>query len=198
MREETFGPVVGIMKVRDDDEAIELMNDSPYGLTASIWTTDLDRAAKDRRPRRDRHGLHEPLRLSRPGAGLDRRQGYRPRRARCQTVSAYDALTRPKSYHLREVMMTTDFVANWSYPTAIRFGAGRISELAGRLQGCRHHAAAARHRCRPRQARHHASRRSTSCEQAGSTPRHLLRCAAEPGRDRISRAASSVFKAGEP
>jgi acyl-CoA reductase-like NAD-dependent aldehyde dehydrogenase len=46
MREESFGPVVGIMKVRDDDEAVQLMNDSPYGLTASIWTADLDAAAK--------------------------------------------------------------------------------------------------------------------------------------------------------
>ena len=46
MREESFGPVVGIMKVADDDEAITLMNDSPYGLTASIWTDDLDAAAK--------------------------------------------------------------------------------------------------------------------------------------------------------
>ena len=36
MREESFGPVVGIMKVHDDDEAVTLMNDSPYGLTASI------------------------------------------------------------------------------------------------------------------------------------------------------------------
>ncbi|KAJ9124805.1 hypothetical protein QFC24_003174 [Naganishia onofrii] len=36
--EETFGPVVGIMKVESDEEALQLMNDSPYGLTASIWT----------------------------------------------------------------------------------------------------------------------------------------------------------------
>ncbi len=46
MREESFGPVVGIMKVADDEEAITLMNDSPYGLTASIWTQDLDAAGK--------------------------------------------------------------------------------------------------------------------------------------------------------
>ena len=44
MREESFGPVVGIMKVRDDEEAIALMNDSPYGLTASIWTERCRRA----------------------------------------------------------------------------------------------------------------------------------------------------------
>lgn len=46
MTEESFGPVVGIMKVKDDAEAIALMNDSPYGLTASIWTTDYDTAAQ--------------------------------------------------------------------------------------------------------------------------------------------------------
>ena len=45
MMEESFGPVVGIMKVKDDAEAIRLMNDSPYGLTASIWTEDYDTAA---------------------------------------------------------------------------------------------------------------------------------------------------------
>jgi acyl-CoA reductase-like NAD-dependent aldehyde dehydrogenase len=45
MTEETFGPVVGIMKVASDEEAIALMNESPYGLTASIWTEDYDTAA---------------------------------------------------------------------------------------------------------------------------------------------------------
>jgi acyl-CoA reductase-like NAD-dependent aldehyde dehydrogenase len=40
MTEESFGPVIGIMKVHSDDEAIALMNDSAYGLTASVWTSD--------------------------------------------------------------------------------------------------------------------------------------------------------------
>ncbi len=44
MTEETFGPVVGIQSVSDDEEAIGLMNDSRYGLTASIWTEDADAA----------------------------------------------------------------------------------------------------------------------------------------------------------
>ncbi|MEP3255936.1 MAG: aldehyde dehydrogenase family protein, partial [Roseibium sp.] len=46
MREESFGPVVGIMKVKDDEEALQFMNDSPYGLTASIWTEDTGAAAE--------------------------------------------------------------------------------------------------------------------------------------------------------
>ncbi len=46
MTEETFGPVVGIMPVRDDDEAVALMNDSRYGLTASVWTADSDAALR--------------------------------------------------------------------------------------------------------------------------------------------------------
>lgn len=46
MTEETFGPVVGIMKVQSDEEAIQLMNDSQYGLTASIWTSSYDDAIR--------------------------------------------------------------------------------------------------------------------------------------------------------
>ena len=46
MTDETFGPVVGIMAVEGDDQAIKLMNDSRYGLTASIWTKDADAAVR--------------------------------------------------------------------------------------------------------------------------------------------------------
>ncbi len=44
MRDESFGPVVGIMKVADDAEAVALMNDSQFGLTASLWTGSVARA----------------------------------------------------------------------------------------------------------------------------------------------------------
>jgi len=44
MHEETFGPAVGIMEVGSDGEAAELMNDSHYGLTASVWTGDPEAA----------------------------------------------------------------------------------------------------------------------------------------------------------
>ncbi len=44
MSEESFAPVIGIMKVKSDEEAIALMNDSNYGLTAAIWTSDPDAA----------------------------------------------------------------------------------------------------------------------------------------------------------
>jgi len=46
MTEESFGPVVGIQAVKDDEEAVKLMNDSRYGLTASIWTKDAEAALR--------------------------------------------------------------------------------------------------------------------------------------------------------
>src|SRR5262249_46910474 len=46
MREESFGPVIGIQKVADDDAAVQLMNDTPYGLTAGVYTRDEARAKR--------------------------------------------------------------------------------------------------------------------------------------------------------
>lgn len=46
MTEESFGPVVGIQKVKSDEEAVELMLDTPYGLTAAVYSSDFDRAEK--------------------------------------------------------------------------------------------------------------------------------------------------------
>ena len=46
MWEESFGPVIGLMPVADDADAVRLMNDSPYGLTASVWTEDAERAER--------------------------------------------------------------------------------------------------------------------------------------------------------
>ncbi len=45
MREETFGPMIGIQKVKDDEEAIRFMNDTPYGLTSSVYTQNQNRAS---------------------------------------------------------------------------------------------------------------------------------------------------------
>jgi acyl-CoA reductase-like NAD-dependent aldehyde dehydrogenase len=46
MREESFGPVIGIMPVASDEQALQLINDSDYGLTAAIWTNDLEAAIR--------------------------------------------------------------------------------------------------------------------------------------------------------
>lgn len=101
MREESFGPIVGIMKVRNDEEAIALMNDSPYGLTASIWTRDLDHAVKigdrvetgtvfmNRCDYLDPALVWTGVKDTGKGAALSQ--------------IGFDNLTRPKSYHLREV-----------------------------------------------------------------------------------------------
>ncbi len=101
MREESFGPVVGIMKVKDDAEAIALMNDSDYGLTASIWTTDAEAAAEI------------GSRLETGTIFMNRADYLDPALAWTGTKDTgrgaalshlgYLALTRPKSYHLKKV-----------------------------------------------------------------------------------------------
>jgi acyl-CoA reductase-like NAD-dependent aldehyde dehydrogenase len=99
MREETFGPVVGIMKVRDDDEAIELMNDSPYGLTASVWTADADRAAAI--GDRIATGTVFMNRCDYVDPGLVWTGVKDTGRGVSLSKFGYEYLTRPKSYHLR-------------------------------------------------------------------------------------------------
>ena len=63
MMEESFGPVIGIMPVDSEEEAVRLMNDSPYGLTASIWTEDRGARRSTGSTDRGGHGLRQPLRL---------------------------------------------------------------------------------------------------------------------------------------
>jgi acyl-CoA reductase-like NAD-dependent aldehyde dehydrogenase len=46
MHEESFGPIIGIMKVKDDEEAIKLMDDTSYGLTAAVYSQSMERAEK--------------------------------------------------------------------------------------------------------------------------------------------------------
>lgn len=99
MREETFGPAVGIMKVRSDAETLALMNDSRYGLTVSLWTGDAERAAR----------LGEQLET---GTVFMNRADYldpalcwtgvkETGRGGSLSVIGFHNLTRPKSYHLK-------------------------------------------------------------------------------------------------
>jgi acyl-CoA reductase-like NAD-dependent aldehyde dehydrogenase len=99
MREESFGPIVGIMKVSDDQQAVELMNDSEYGLTASFWTSDEDRAIS----------LGS---LIQTGTVFMNRCDYldpalawvgvkNSGRGCSLSVLGYQQLTRPKSFHLK-------------------------------------------------------------------------------------------------
>jgi len=102
MREESFGPIVGIMKVRNDEEAIALMNDSPYGLTASIWTADTE------------HAIAIGDRVETGTVFMNRCDYLDPAlvwtgvkdtgKGAALSQIGYDNLTRPKSYHLRETI----------------------------------------------------------------------------------------------
>ena len=101
MREESFGPVVGIMPVSGDNEAIAVMNDSPYGLTASIWTADADAASEI------------GMQLETGTVFMNRCDYLDP--ALCWTgvkdtgrgtslsYLGFQSVTRPKSYHLKKV-----------------------------------------------------------------------------------------------
>jgi len=99
MTEESFGPVVGIMKVRDDEEAVTLMNDSAYGLTASVWTADADAAiALGERVETGTWFMNRCDYLD-PALAWT---GVKDSGRGC-TLSrvGYETLTRPKSFHLR-------------------------------------------------------------------------------------------------
>ena len=127
MMEETFGPVVGIMKVKDDDEAIRLMNDSPYGLTASIWTRDMD--AAERIGREIETGTVYMNRCDYLDPGLAWTGVKDTGRGATLSKLGYESLTRPKSFHLRDRVRWICAATGIIRPR-VRFGAGRISELA--------------------------------------------------------------------
>lgn len=100
MREETFGPVVGIMKAGSDDAAVRLMNDSDFGLTASLWTADADRAAA--LGARLRTGTVFMNRADYVDPGLCWTGCKDTGRGGALSVIGYHNLTRPKSYHLKK------------------------------------------------------------------------------------------------
>ena len=99
MTEESFGPVVGIMKVACDEEAIALMNDSPFGLTAAIWTSD--EAAALSIGDRVNTGTWFMNRCDYLDPALAWTGVKDSGRGCTLSVIGYEQLTRPKSFHLR-------------------------------------------------------------------------------------------------
>ncbi|GHC48365.1 aldehyde dehydrogenase family protein [Neogemmobacter tilapiae] len=101
MREESFGPVVGIMKVRNDEEAVALMNDSPYGLTASVWTPDTEAAAA--LGARLETGTVFQNRCDYLDPALTWTGVKDTGRGSSLSYLGFHSVTRPKSYHLKKV-----------------------------------------------------------------------------------------------
>jgi acyl-CoA reductase-like NAD-dependent aldehyde dehydrogenase len=99
MTEESFGPVIGIMAVDTDEEAITLMNDSAYGLTASVWTADVDAAVAI--GDRVETGTWYMNRCDYLDPGLAWTGVKDSGRGVTLSALGYHALTRPKSFHLR-------------------------------------------------------------------------------------------------
>ncbi len=99
MREETFGPAIGLMPVRDDAEAVRLMNDSDLGLTASIWTSDMDSA--ERLGRDVETGTLFMNRCDYLDAALAWAGVKNSGRGASLGRFGYESVTRPKSFHLR-------------------------------------------------------------------------------------------------
>lgn len=99
MTEESFGPVVGIMKVTSDDEAVSLMNDSEFGLTASVWTND--EAAAIRIGDQVETGTWFMNRCDYLDPALAWTGVKNSGRGCTLSSVGYESLTRPKSYHLR-------------------------------------------------------------------------------------------------
>jgi len=101
MTEESFGPVVGLMKVSGDEEAVRLMNDSPYGLTASVWTRD--EGAAERIGSELETGTVYMNRCDYLDPGLAWTGVKDTGRGASLSRIGYEMLTRPKSFHLRKV-----------------------------------------------------------------------------------------------
>ncbi len=99
MREESFGPVVGIMPVASDDEAIALMNDSEFGLSASLWSQDL--AAAERLGDQIDTGTVFMNRCDYLDPALAWTGVKNSGRGVTLSSLGYEHLTRAKSFHLR-------------------------------------------------------------------------------------------------
>ncbi|MGD9507325.1 MAG: aldehyde dehydrogenase family protein [Geminicoccaceae bacterium] len=99
MREESFAPIVGIMPVSSDDEAIALMNDSDFGLTASVWTSDA--AAAETIGQKVATGTFFMNRCDYLDPALAWVGIKDSGRGCALSEEAYAHLTRPKSFHLR-------------------------------------------------------------------------------------------------